>query len=130
MFVAGDLRRVGGRSRFAVTKLDAQTGRARSWNARVESPSAPCCGVSALAVHGRRLYVGGLFTRVGGQRRARLAAVDARTGRVTRWRMDANDWVDTDSSIDGHTLYVTGLFTRLADTDATTSPRSTCATAA
>jgi hypothetical protein len=112
VFVAGGLGRVGGRRRLAVSKLDTQTGRARSWNARVESSGASCCGVTALAVYGRRLYVGGLLTRIGGQRRVHLAAVDARTGRVTPWRMDANDWV-TGLSVHGRTLYVTGLFTRI-----------------
>jgi hypothetical protein len=41
--------------------------------------------VNALALHGSTLYVGGFFNTVGGETRHSLAAVDTRTGKVTRW---------------------------------------------
>jgi hypothetical protein len=47
-------------------------------------------GVDALALAGNTLYVGGLFTTVGGQPRSNLASVDATTGALQSWIMDAN----------------------------------------
>jgi hypothetical protein len=41
--------------------------------------------VSAVALRGSTLYVGGSFTRIGGKARLRLAAVDARRGTVRAW---------------------------------------------
>ena len=92
-------------------KLDAQTGRARRWNARVLSPAAPCCGVAAMAVHGHRLYVGGLFSRVGGRRRA--PSPPGRTYRSRHTLARGRKRLGDGLSIDGHTLYVFGSFTRL-----------------
>ena len=89
-----------------ISRIDLRTGRVRRW------PSLSSTGeYYALAVHGRRLYVGGNFSKVGGHRRSSLAAIDTRTGRVTRWRLDTNNAV-FDLAIDGHTLYVIGSFTR------------------
>lgn len=46
---------------------------------------SPGVSVFALAVDGNTLYVGGDFTTVNGQRRWRLAAVDATTGALQPW---------------------------------------------
>jgi hypothetical protein len=42
--------------------------------------------VAAIVRHGATLYIAGAFDRVNGRRRTNLAAIDLRTGRVTRWR--------------------------------------------
>ena len=53
---------------------------------------------NAVAVHGRRLYVGGGFRTIGGRRAGepRRSSTSA-AGRVTRWRVDANigRWAST-----------------------------------
>jgi hypothetical protein len=108
VFVAGDFAQIGGRNRRSLAKLDATTGQARRWNARVGSRGRP----QALAVHGSRLYVGGDFRNIGGRPRRGLAALDTRTGRATPWRIDANGRVRA-LAINGHTLYVAGDFTRV-----------------
>jgi outer membrane protein assembly factor BamB len=75
-----------------------------------EADSEP--NANALAVRGHRLYVGGRFVRAGRHRRHNLMAFDTRTGRVTRWRADANGEVWA-LVIHRHTLYVAGGFTRV-----------------
>jgi trimeric autotransporter adhesin len=80
--------------------------------------------VFALARVGSRLYVGGVFTRVGGTRRSYLAAVDVRTGTPTKWdpgldvlepRYDAGNRVEPGVAIilkRRSNLYVRGEFDR------------------
>jgi hypothetical protein len=46
--------------------------------------------VNSAAVAGNRVYLGGLFVFLGGQKRPRLGAVDLRTGRALAWNPDWN----------------------------------------
>ncbi|WP_028064967.1 hypothetical protein [Solirubrobacter soli] len=70
------LYKIAGRT---VTAVDAASGRRVRGGVRVDA------AVYALATSRGRVYVGGEFDRIGGERRARLAAFDPRTGAVTRW---------------------------------------------
>jgi hypothetical protein len=118
VFAAGEFDRIGGRRRLSLARLDARTSRAsQRFHAHVrELRPGQTLGsrdaFHALAVHGRRLYVGGNFSRIGGRRRHHLAALDTSTGRATSWRADADGRVRV-LVIDGDTLYVAGDFTRL-----------------
>jgi hypothetical protein len=56
--------------------VDVASGALLGWAPSLDGP------VTALAVAGTRLYVGGAFTSVDGQPRRHLAALDARTGAV------------------------------------------------
>ncbi|GIW09479.1 MAG: hypothetical protein KatS3mg061_0536 [Dehalococcoidia bacterium] len=76
----------------------------------------------ALAVSGSTVYVGGLFTSVGGQARNYLAALDAATGNVTSWNPNANGSVYA-LAVSGSTVYVGGDFTSVGG-QARNSPRS------
>jgi hypothetical protein len=70
--------------------------------------------VRALATDGRRLFVGGSFTRVNGSSRLRLAALDPATGAVDpTWRVDANSNVYA-LAVGGDQLFAAGSFTTLA----------------
>lgn len=86
----------------------------------------------ALSPDGSSLYLGGDFTKVNGVNRKRLAKVDATTGALASWRVDANNQVQAIATRDD-LVYVGGEFsllgttprTRLAALDATTGAVST-----
>jgi len=67
--------------------------------------------VRTLAVHGDTLYLGGDFTTVNGQPRARVAAVDLQTGAVKAFRADTNRVNKV--VVAGDRLYVAGTFSTI-----------------
>jgi hypothetical protein len=68
----------GGRRRIGLAAWTAGTGRLL-WIAHADGY------VNSAAVDGTRVYLGGLFQILGGQKRPRLGAVDLRTGRALGW---------------------------------------------
>jgi hypothetical protein len=81
-------------------------------------PVAANGSIDAVARHGGTLFVAGSFTKLGGERHARIAAVDVKTAKPLAWdpevsalkaKNDAS--VDTlELSPDGGTLYFSGDF--------------------
>ena len=73
------------------------------------------------------MYVGGIFSTIGGQSRNRIAAVDASTGLATSWDPSASNRVSA-LAVSGATVYAGGSFqimaavarSRLAAIDLTT----------
>lgn len=105
VFVAGDFSSLGGRSRHRLAALDPRTGAVMDWE-----PTVTGGDVTALAVdsRGTTVYIGGGLTAVGGERRDRLAAVDARTGAVTPWDPRALGDVAILATGRGGTVFVGG----------------------
>lgn len=86
VYVWGPFSSINGRRRLGLAALDAKSGAVTPWDPAPFHPRGTERGwVDSLAVRGRTVYVAGRFTRVGGQRRAGLAALDVRTGRPTSW---------------------------------------------
>jgi hypothetical protein len=65
------------------------------------------------------MYVGGYFRRIGGQRRSRLAAFNAHTGRVKSWNPDVHGSLEPEFhdaggvyalATSGRTVYAGGSF--------------------
>jgi hypothetical protein len=85
------------------------------WHPRVDGT------VAALARSGRRVFLAGDFMKIGGRPHARLAAVDARTGRALVWTAGVaarkpKDFADVEVlevSRDQRTLYFGGSFARV-----------------
>ena len=81
------IRLVGDRlyaaGRFGVDALDARTGR-RLWRTVANANGA--AGVQAVAADAQRVYIGGTFTTVAGQKHAAIAVLDARTGKPLAWQ--------------------------------------------
>jgi hypothetical protein len=82
VYVAGNFHQVGGQLRIGIASLDPQTGAARSFQTPALDPSGT---VSALAITGHMLYIGGRFATLGTSPRANLAAVNAQTGAALAW---------------------------------------------
>jgi outer membrane protein assembly factor BamB len=97
-------------SRSRLAAINADTGEVTDWAPHVSRP------VSALAVDGTRLYLGGEFGVVNGAVRSRLALVDAITGALDQnWAPAANGTVRTLAlSPDGGRLYAGGEFTTIS----------------
>ena len=68
--------------------------------------------IRAMALHNGILYLGGIFTDLGGTTRQRLAAVDAATGNLDPWDPDAGGSV-FDLEIYNNNVYAVGQFTTI-----------------
>ncbi len=119
LFIGGDFRRIGGEKRVRLAAVDLRSGRLLPWHADVTGRPYDDRGdltypsVTAFAVREGTLYVGGILVeRFGGQSRAGLAAVDARSARVLPWRADVSGDVHSLAAGTEH-LYVSGTFSRL-----------------
>lgn len=115
LYVAGAQNRTvsggaGSARVWVVEAFDAKTG-ARLW----VGPN-PSQDVYALAASSTRVYVGGKFTSIGTEKRQRLAALDASTGRLLNWRSPSFRFEPKTSAnvevlaLAGSRLYVGGLF--------------------
>ena len=119
LYAGGRFTKVGGRYRGGLAAFDVATGALTAWRANAGD-------VFAVAVSGDTVYAGGGFTEVfagpdddTGVERLSLAAFDARTGRLLRWRADAVDESNSPSlvyqlAVVGDRLYVRGVFDELA----------------
>jgi hypothetical protein len=92
---------------------------------RIDSYTAGFATVSALAVDGDRLYVGGEFGRMGGQLRHALAEVNVTDGAATDWNPRPNGPVVAVAAAGG-TVFAGGSFSSVVGSPAAALPRSTC----
>jgi type IX secretion system substrate protein len=93
--------------RNGLAAIDLASGRATPWD-----PNPDEAYVLSLATSGNTVYVGGSFSRVGGELRANLAAFDARDGTATAWNPAPNGGVDA-LAVSGCTIYIGGQFTAI-----------------
>jgi hypothetical protein len=107
-YIGGDFATVGIGGPAKVARIRAD-GSLHSWIA-AETPSGI---VRALALHNKKLYVGGSFTEIGGVTRNRLFSYDLSTSPspVTSWNPNLDGEVhDLQFDADGN-LYAVGMFT-------------------
>jgi hypothetical protein len=110
LYVGGEFDSVGGKPRVNLAAFDTNTGDLLPWNPRAESGIS---GVTALSASGNTLYVGGDFTKVGGEPRRGAAAVDLRTGAVRPWnpRLGGTPDVEVDAiAVSNSIVYIGGVF--------------------
>jgi len=105
VLVSGDFTEIGGQPRphhyFAA--LDTINGEALDWD--------PLAGdiADAFLLVDDTLYVGGVFTQMGGQTRNYAAAISATTGEVLPWNPNPDDWVLA-LARRANTVYLGGIF--------------------
>jgi outer membrane protein assembly factor BamB len=108
-------------SSLGVEAFDAETGM-KVWRSPAFLPRrmrfARNVPVVALVATPSRVYVGGDFSRVGGEPRGLVAALDARTGELLPWRMPILSSPGTEAfvyalALSGPRLYVGGTFSRV-----------------
>ena len=111
-YIGGEFTAVEGRARFCLAQIRAD-GSVSNWNpivtgspGYIDPPS-----VSAIAVSGDRVFIGGGFREIGGQPRMNLGCVDAGTGAVLEWNpgTHVDGWVSTLAASDS-TVFVGGYF--------------------
>ncbi|WP_190300464.1 MBG domain-containing protein [Rufibacter hautae] len=112
LFVSGSFAQIGGKTqiegqnRIIIAALSTSTGKATEWTLQLDG------GISAMALDGNILYLGGGFTQMEGQNRQNLAAVDLLSGALTPFAPKVDNYVN-DLSISGATLYAAGDFSRI-----------------
>src|SRR5262249_29890901 len=116
VYAGGFFNLIGGQDHLWAVAIDASTGLATSWDPALAFPwdQSLSGGVSALAVSGSTVYLGGSFNMVHTLGRSNIAALDAATGMPTAWdpkvESDLHGGVRA-LALDGNTLYAGGDFT-------------------
>jgi hypothetical protein len=104
-FIGGDFLRVGNVDRKYLAHVKADGSLDTTFAPQPDGP------VKAMAVMSGTLYLGGTFSRINGQRRVGLGAVEAiGTGRLTAWNPGPDLGVFAIAAANG-TIYVGGTFT-------------------
>jgi hypothetical protein len=105
VFIAGELKSVGGQPRKALAAVDRVAGAPfPGWTTDAST------WINSLGIYNDQLYVGGAFTNIGGLVRTNIAALDINTGAVLPWNPEVNRSMVRALTISGDTLYIGGLF--------------------
>jgi hypothetical protein len=112
VFVGGSFTTIGGISRNGLAAINGSTGAVLSWNPNPDRDGGGAM-VRALALSsdGNSLFVGGLFSTIGGQTRHHLAKIDIATGNAdASWDPDVSgiEGVEKMSVSTGDTVYFYG----------------------
>lgn len=126
VYIGGTFTAVNGAPRQNLAAVDAATGALVTGFApsvTTTEPGIPL--VSALAIDGSRLYVGGRFNTVNGSRRGKLVALNPTTGALDNgWRPKSASIVwDLEFSSDGASIFAVGRFRSITGSDGVTAPR-------
>lgn len=111
-YIGGEFTAVAGKRRSCLAQIRAD-GSVSDWNPSVTgSPGyIDPPQVTAMAVSGDQVFVGGGFRVIGGRPHENLGCVDARTGAVLDWNLDTepDGWVYT-LAVHENTAFVGGWF--------------------
>ena len=111
IYLGGPFEQVNDQPRNGLAAVDATTAALLPWDPNPRGPREDgyYTSIHALATHGSTVFVGGDFTRIGGQARASLAALDGITGAALDWdpNPDQSVWA-LDAT--GDRLFAGGFF--------------------
>lgn len=111
LYVGGRFTEVGGQARTSLAALDASSAAVASWSPTLEAAEGtPGGSVYTIETLGSRVYVGGSFGFVAGERRRAVAAFDP-AGGLTPWEPHPNSGAEILSlSASDLFVYVGGTF--------------------
>lgn len=110
LYVGGDFANIGGAVRSRLASLNFTSGTANTWNPKVMGLLGSTYTVQALAAYNGQIYTGGTFYSVGSSTRNNVAAIDAVTGNLLPFDVNANNIVRSIVSNSNH-VYIGGDFT-------------------
>jgi uncharacterized repeat protein (TIGR01451 family) len=112
IFAAGPFSNMGGSGYPWIAALDATNGSASNWNPNPNT-SGNITSISALAVSGSTLFVGGRFGHIGDKDRNHLAALDTSTGVASNWNPQMNSSGVSALAVSGSSLFVGGNYSSI-----------------
>ena len=113
VYLGGNFTSIGGQARQGLAAINTSTGLVTSFNPDHNDGDYFIDGL-ALSSDNSILYVGGLFSSIGGQSRRDLAAINTSTGLATSFNPNPNDRVlNLTLTTNGSVLYVGGNFTSI-----------------
>jgi Domain of unknown function (DUF5122) beta-propeller len=116
VWVAGDFTSLGGQTRNKLAAVHSDGTVDPAFNPAPDGGSA--VSTLTLSEDNSRVYFGGKFSKIRGQVRNNLAAVDSHSGALTPWDPNATGTVTT-LSASGNLVYAGGTFTNLGATPRT-----------
>ena len=112
VYIGGLMTSIGGVTRHSIAALNASDGTVTDFAPEASAEDNTIPAVNALAVKGNTIYVGGLFSLMGGQPRNNIAALDLSGAALASWDPGANGAVDA-LAISDTILYAGGEFTNI-----------------
>ncbi|MGH6904747.1 MAG: hypothetical protein ACREIR_18625 [Geminicoccaceae bacterium] len=112
VYVGGQFERLGGQTRNGLAKVAGTTGGDLGW---IPNPTLGGGGGLILAIEaaGNAVYVGGVFTGIGGQARTNLARLSATSGNADLGFAPNPDDAVFSLVVSGQTLYAGGDFNNI-----------------
>ncbi|MCA9726991.1 MAG: hypothetical protein KC729_04855, partial [Candidatus Eisenbacteria bacterium] len=110
VYVGGTFASIGGVARNRIAAIDSETGELTPWNPGEFGTTNG--DVHSIFVTDEAIYVGGLFTSIGGASRYRLAALDPATGEPLAWNPNPNEEAEPYFTV-GSSICVGGIFTSI-----------------
>jgi hypothetical protein len=117
VYVGGDFGTIGGLTRNRLAKLNNTTGAADpDWNPSVND-GGPGGVINTIVINGSDVFVGGVFSAIGGGSRNNAAKINTNGTLNTSWTANIADPVNAmAASGDGNFIYIGGQFTRINGT--------------
>jgi trimeric autotransporter adhesin len=112
VYAGGYFGSIGGQSRTSIAALNTVDGSATSWDPSGHYFGGPAVVETLAVAADSTIYVGGIFTTIGGQTRNNIAALNASDGTATTWDPNPNSEVAT-LAVSGPFVYAGGFFTAI-----------------
>ncbi len=123
LYIGGNFSKVGGMNRAGLARVSTtDTGAVDSWDAGASAPAT----TKSLLLTGDGLYVGGMFSNIGGQPRNSIARLSTTDATADSWNPDAGMGSDSRDvavysilvSADDSKMYLGGSFVTMGSNDA------------